>query len=327
MKAIICPKYGSPDLLQIKEVAKPEPKANEVLIKVMATTVNGADARIRGAVFPSIFNIPVRLALGIEGPRKKILGVELSGVIEAIGEKVSRLKVGDEVFASTGASFGAHAEYTCLAEKEVIALKPNNMTFEEAAAVPHCALAALHYLRKGNVKENTKVAIYGAAGGIGSFALQLAKVFGAEVTGVCSTANLELIKSLGADKVVDYTKQHISQTGEMYDVIFDTVGKAPITECVKSLNEGGIYMSAVHLELSRILEGRKSSRKYKRKVVGGVAPYTVENLNYLRELVESGKMKSAIDKQYDFEQIPEAYAYVDKGHKKGHVVITVDHKN
>jgi len=323
MKAVICTKYGRPsEVLQIKEVEKPTPKDDEVLIRVLATTVNGADARIRGAVFPSIFNIPVKLALGFSGPRKKILGVELSGVVEAVGRKVTKLKVGDEVFASTGSAFGSHAEYNCLPEKCVMGLKPTNMTFEEAAAVPHCALAALFYLQKANVQKNTKVLIYGAAGGIGTFAVQIAKAMGAKVTGVCSTANMELVKSIGADEVIDYTKDDLSKEGETFDVIFDTVGKAPITNCVKRLTESGQYFSAVHLELSRIWEGIRSTRKSKKKVIGGVAKYTDESLRQLKEMIEAGKLKSVIDRQYTIDQIIEAHEYVDTGHKKGHVVIT-----
>jgi len=324
MKAIICSRYGSPEVLQMIEKEKPTPKDHEVLIKVKATTVNGADARIRGAVFPSIFNFPVKLALGFNGPRKKVLGVELAGIIESVGAKVARFQVGDEVFASTGASFGAHAEYTCLPENAVMTIKPTTMTFGEAAAVPHCALAALYYLRKGNVQSGRKVLIYGAAGGIGTFAVQLAKTMGAEVTGVCSTANVELVKSIGADKVIDYTKEDLSQSGETYDVIFDTVGKGPIKACVETLNEKGLYLSAVHLELSRILDGIRVSMTGGKKVIGGVAKYTVENLNDLKQLIEAGQLKTVIDKRYSLAQIAEAHAYVDTGHKRGHVIVIVD---
>lgn len=323
MKAIICTKYGPPEVLHMIEMEKPVPKDHEVMIKVKATTVNGADARIRGAVFPSIFNIPVRLAMGFKGPRKKILGVELAGIVESVGRKVTRFKEGDEVYASTGASFGAYAEYTCLPEDAVMTIKPTNMTFEEAAAVPHCALAALHYLRKGNVQSGRKVLIYGAAGGIGTFAVQLAKCMGAEVTGVCRTANIEMVKSLGADKVIDYTKEDLSQSGETYDVIFDTVGKGPIKVCVEALKENGMYLSAVHLELSRIIEGIRVSFSDRKKVIGGVAPYYTEDLNYLKDLVEAGKLKTVIDRRYAFEQVAEAHAYVDTGHKKGHVIINI----
>ena len=327
MKAIICTQYGSPEVLHLVEVNKPVPKDNEVLIKVMATTANAADARIRGAVFPSIFNFPVKLAMGFKGPRKKILGVELSGIVEKTGKKVSRVNPGDEVFASTGAGFGAYAEYICLPEEAVMEHKPSNMTFEEAAAVPHCALAALHYLKKGNVGTGQKVMIYGASGGIGTYAVQIAKVFGAKVTGVCSAANVELVKALGADEVIDYTLEALSKENATYDVVFDTIGKAPITECVNLLEEGGIYLSAVHLELSRILEGIKLSLKSSKKVIGGVASYTIENLGFLKSLTEEGNLKAAIDSTFTMAQIREAHAYVDTGHKKGHVVIQVEKEN
>ena len=323
MKAIVCTQYGSPEVLQLKDVTKPVPKENEVLIRIEATTANAADARIRGAVFPSIFNFPVKLVMGFNGPRNNILGVELSGVVESIGNIVTNYKVGDEVFASTGAAFGAYAEYICLTEKTVMAKKPSNMSFEEAAAVPHCALAALHFLNKGNVGPGQRVMIYGASGGIGTFAVQIAKAFGAEVTAVCSTPNINLVKSIGADKVIDYTRETVSGESESYDVIFDTIGKAPITECVNLLEDGGVFLSAVHLELSRIMEGIKVSFRSSKKVIGGSAPYTKENLEFLKHLVEEGKLKSVIDKVYTMEQIREAHSNVDTGHKKGHVVITV----
>lgn len=325
MKAVVCEKYGTPEVLRVTEVDKPVPRDNEVLVKVTATTANAADARIRGAVFPSIFNFPVKLAMGFKGPRKKVLGVELAGTIEAIGKNVTQYKVGDEIFASSGAAFGTYAEYICLPEKAVMATKPRNMSFEEAAAVPHCALAALHYLKKGNVGTGQKVMIYGASGGIGTYAVQIAKAFGAKVTGVCSTANVKLVKELGADEVIDYTKDELSNAGTNYDVIFDTIGKAPIKQCVNLLEEGGMYLSAVHLELSRIIEGIKLSIKSSKKVIGGVAPYTVENLNFLKSLIEEGKLKAAIDKTFTLEQIREAHAYVDTGHKKGHVVIRIEY--
>jgi len=324
MKAIICTKYGTPEVLRLTEVSQPKPKDNEVLVKIMATTANAADARIRGAVFPSIFNFPVKLAMGFKGPRKKVLGVELSGVVEAAGKNVTKYSLGDEVFASTGAAFGAYAEYICLPEKAVMAIKPSNMSFEEAAAVPHCALAALHYLQKGNIGTGQKVMIYGASGGIGTYAVQIAKAFGAKVTGVCSTANIELVKSLGAEEVINYTREDLSKENTTYDVIFDTIGKAPITQCVNMLEEKGMYLSAVHLELLRILEGIKLSLKSNKKVIGGVAPYTVENLEFLKSLIEEGNLKAAIDKTFSLEQMKKAHAYVDTGHKKGHVVINVN---
>ena len=311
----------------MREIAKPTPGDDEVLIKVFATTVNGADTRIRGAVFPSIFKLLARLAMGFTGPRRKILGVELAGQIEVVGKDVTLFKEGDEIFASSGMGFGTYAEYICLREKAVMALKPANMTYKEAAAVPHCALAALHYLRKGDVQDRRKVLIYGASGGIGTFAVQIAKAFGAEVTGVCSTANLELVRSLGADNVIDYTKEGLDQGGETYDVIFDTVGKSPMSACAKSLNKKGLYLLAVNLELSRILRGLWISMTSRKRVIGGVAAFRIEDLCFLKELIESGKMKTIIDRCYPFERMVEAHEYVDSGHKKGHVALTVDHKN
>lgn len=327
MKAIICPKYGPPEVLQMVQLKKPVPKDNEVLIKITATTVNGADARIRGAVFPSLFNLPIRLFMGFKGPRKKILGVELAGEIESTGKNVTQFNIGDKVFASSGAGFGGHAEYICLKENSVMAIKPSNMTFEEAAAVPHCALAALYFLKKANVSSGQKVLIYGASGGIGTFAVQIAKYFKAEVAGVCSTTNIDLVKSLGASKVIDYTKENLTESGEKYDVIFDTVGKGPVKDCINSLKPEGLYLSAVHMEPARILAGNRAKRKSGKKVIAGIASYTTENLNFLKELIESGKMKSVIDKNYTFNQMVEAHAYVDTGHKKGHVVITVEHES
>ena len=323
MKAISCKEYGLPEVLQLTEVAKPVPKENEVLVKIMATTANAADARIRGAVFPSFINIPVKLVMGFKGPRKKILGVEFSGIVESVGRDVSQYQKGDEVFASTGAAFGAYAEYICLPENAVMAKKPSNMSFEEAASVPHCALAALHFLNKGKVGSGQRVMIYGASGGIGTFAVQIAKAFGAEVTAVCSTSNIDLVKTIGADKVIDYTREAVSKESEPFDVIFDTIGKAPITECVNLLENGGMFLSAVHLELSRIIEGIKVSFRSSKKVIGGSAPYTRENLEFLKNLAEEGKLKSVIDKTFDLEEIREAHAYVDTGHKRGHVVIRI----
>ncbi len=326
MKAIVCTKYGPPDVLELKEVVKPVPRDNEVLIKIFATTANAADSRIRSATFPPLVWLPVRMMLGFRGPRNKILGVELAGEIESVGKDVTLFKVGDQVFASSGFGFGAYAEYKCLSEKGVLATKPSNMTYEEAAAVPHGALAALFYLRdKGNIQSGQKVIIYGASGGIGTFAVQIAKSFGAEVTGICSTTNLELVKSLGADKVFDYTKEDFNKAGESYDIIFDTIGKSPFSGCVRSLNKKGLYLRAVHMEPSTMLQGLWTSLTSSKKVIGGVAIYRTEDLNFLKELIEAGKIKSVIDRRYPLEQMADAHRYVDRGHKKGNVVITLEH--
>ena len=321
MRAIVYSKYGPPEVLQVKEVEKPIPKNNEVLIKIFATTVTSGDSRLRRAD-PFL----VRLYFGLWKPKKPILGVDLSGVIESVGKDVKLFKEGDEVFGSTfNHGLGAHAEYKCLPENAVIEQKPKNLSFEESVAVFFGGHTSFHYLKKGNINIGQKVLIYGASGALGTYAVQLAKYFGAEVTGICSTTNLELVKSLGADKVIDYKKEDFTKSGEVYDIIFDTVGKSPFSGSVKSLKKNGYYLRAVHMSPSAMIKGLWTSLASSKKVIGGVAAENKETLIFLKKLIEDEKIKPVIDKTYPLEQIAEAHRYVDKGHKKGNVVITVQH--
>jgi len=309
MKAIVATQYGGPEVLQLKEVEKPTPKDNEVLIKVHATTVTAADFRMRSFTVPAAVWIPARLALGITKPRQPIFGSELAGEVEVVGKDVTRFKVGDQVFASTlTENFGGYAEYKSLPEKAMMVIKPANLSFEEAAALPIGATTALRLLRKGNTlasERGQKVLIYGASGSVGTYAVQLAKYFGAEVTGVCSTSNLEMVKSLGADHVIDYTKEDFSATEERYDVIYDTLGKFPKSQATKLLAPNGTFVSMANLSTK---EG-------------------MDNLVFIKELIEKGEIKAVIDRYYPLEEMVEAHKYVDLGHKKGNVVIRVGSKN
>ena len=326
MKAIFHTRYGPPDELRLKEIVKPIPENNEVLIKVHASTVTSTDCNARNFTFVSrVFHIPARLYFGILKPRINILGFDLAGEIEAVGKDVKLFKKGDQVFGTPGTAFGAHAEYTCMPENGVLSIKPANMTWEEAASVFLGAHTALFFLKdKGNIKAGQKILIYGASGGVGTFAVQLAKYFGAEVTGVCSTTNVSMVKSLGADDVIDYTKEDFTRNGKTYDLIFDAVGKTNFSHCKKSLKRKGIYLPVL-MGLPEIVQLLWTSMASGKKVKSGVAVERVGDLHFFKKLIEEGKLKPVIDRCYPLEQTAEAFKYVEKGHKKGSVVITMKH--
>ncbi|MEH7014099.1 NAD(P)-dependent alcohol dehydrogenase [Neobacillus niacini] len=326
MKAIVYTKYGPPDVLQLKEIEKPIPKDNEILVKVKATTVTVADIRSRSFTVPPAFWLPARITLGFKQPKKEILGMELAGIVESVGKDVKRFKEGDQVFAASLVGFGAYAEYKCLPEDGPVSMKPKNLSFEEAAAIPIGARTALFHLRKANIQSGQRVLVYGASGSVGSYAVQLAKYLEAEVTGVCSSSNLELVKSLGADKVIDYTIEDFSSNDESYDVIFEAVNKSSFTDCMKLLKKDGTYINVTEpLPNARMLWTQLTTSK--KLLLSRNSPETAEALNFLKELVESGKLKVVIDRSYAFNEIIEAHRYVEKGHKKGNVVITVEQNN
>jgi NADPH:quinone reductase-like Zn-dependent oxidoreductase len=315
MKAVVYKKYGSTDVLELKEVAKPVPSDNEMLVKVHASTVTSIDIRFRQGS-----NIIARMMSGLLKPKNNILGSEQAGEVESVGKDVKKFKQCDQVYAA--GQMGGHAEYICLPE-EKIAIKPSNMTYEEAAAVPFAAPVSLQILRnKGGIQSGYKVLINGASGGLGTFAVQLAKHFGAEVTGVGGTTSLEMIKSLGADKVIDYTKEDFTKSGQTYDIIFDAVGKSSFSICKGSLKRNGIYLTTV-ATIPVLLQMLWTSKVGSKKAIFMVSPYDVEDLYFLNELIDAGKVRTIIDRRYPLSEVTEAHKYVEKGHTKGKVVITV----
>ncbi len=331
MKAVIYSEFGPPDVLQVKEVAKPEPKENEVRIKIHATSVNYGDLLARNfkSVSPGEFNMPLlfwlptRIFFGFNKPKIEILGSEFAGEVESIGKDVTRFKEGDQVFGYLGQSMGAYAEYLCMPETGMVAEKPANMTYEEAATVPMGAIMALSLLRKANLKNGGKVLVNGASGGIGSHALQLAKSnFGAEVTGVCGTPRLEFVKSLGADQVIDYTKEDFTQNSETYDLVFDVLGKSSFSQAKHSLKQNGRLLYA-SFKLKQLLQMLWTSIFGGKKVLCVISPEKVEDLKFIKELVEAGKIKAILDKSFPLERAAEAHKYVETGEKTGHVVIKV----
>jgi NADPH:quinone reductase-like Zn-dependent oxidoreductase len=327
MKAIVRSKYGPPEVLQLKEVEKPIPKDNEVLVKIHATTVTMGDCEMRSLKFSGLLKFLMRLGMGITGPRKKysILGQELAGEIEAVGNEVKLFKKGDPIFASTGFHFGAYAEYICLPEDGVISIKPANITYEEAAGVIVGGLEALHYLKIANIQKGQTVLIIGASGSIGTIGIQLAKYYGADITAIGNPKSLELMKSLGAEKVIDYTKEDFTESGETYDFIFDVIGKTSFSSGLSSLNKNGIYLLANPKMTLINHEKREAKRNNKKLIYRNMDKQMerIEDLNFLKELLEAGKLKSVIDRRYPLEQIVEAHTYVEKGQKTGNVVITV----
>lgn len=318
MKAIVYANYGSPDVLRLRELEKPIPKDNEILVRVFATAVNSGDVRLRKAD-----PFAVRLIFGLMKPKINVLGSVFSGEIESIGAAVKNFKVGDRVFGHTDMRFGAYAEYISLSENGTIAKKPESISHAEAASIPFGGVTALHFIKKAKIKPGQKVLVYGASGAVGTAAVQLAKYYGAIVTGVCSTRNIDMVRALGANNVIDYSKEDFTKNGETYDVIFDTVNKIHFGKSLKSLTKNGtMILSAA--EMPQMIRGLWTSMTSSRKVLMGVISHSKEDIELIKEIIEAGKMKPVIDKTYTLEQMAEAHEYVDKGHKKGSVAIKVN---
>ncbi|KKO45483.1 Zn-dependent oxidoreductase [Arsukibacterium ikkense] len=322
MKAIVYEKYGPPEVLQLKEVAKPTPKDNEVLIKIHATTVTSGDWRVRSLTVPAGFSLLMRLVFGVFKPRQAILGSELAGVVESVGKEVSKFKIGDPVFAFSDAAMGCYAQYKCMPQDGAVVLKPANLNYDAAAALSFGGSTALDFFRRAKLQPGQSVLVNGASGSVGSAAVQLARHFGANVTGVCSTSNLELVQSLGASQVIDYTQQDFSQNGERYDIIVDTVGTAPSSRCKNSLKKGGRLLMVL-AGLPDMLQIPWISVSSNKKIIAGPASVRVADLHFLAELAAAGEFTPVIDRRYPFEQIAEAHRYVETGRKKGNVIITL----
>lgn len=330
MKAIVWTAYGTPDVLQLREVEKPSPKDNQVLVRIHATTVTAGDCEARSLSFPLWLSLPMRIFVGLRKPaRVTILGQELAGEIEAAGKDVTAFKAGDQIFAGTGLTMGAYAEFICLpadSEDTVLALKPANTTYEEAAAVPTGGLEALHFLRKAKIQSGEKLLINGSGGSIGTIAVQLAKYYGAEVTAVDSAGKLDMLRSIGADHVIDYAQEDFTQSGETYDIILDVVGKSPYSRTLKALKENGRYLLA-NPRLSHMFRGRWTSMTSSKRVISGAASRKNKDLLFLKGLIEAGKLKTIIDRAFPLEEMAEAHRYVERGGKKGNVVITVANRD
>lgn len=317
MKAAVYFQYGSPEVLEIKQVERPAPTDNEILVRILATAVNSGDVRLRRAD-----PFAVRFMLGLTKPGINILGGVFAGRVEATGKNVTKFKVGDEVFGSTDMKFGAYAEFKCFPQDGTVALKPDNVSFAEAAVIPFGGTTALHFLKQAGIKKGQQVLVYGASGAVGTAAIQLAKHFGAKVTGVCSTANVDMVKALGADTVIDYTKENFESRNETYDIIYDTVNKIPVPAGLQKLNENGVLILG-SADLSGMLSGSFRTMSGSKKAIYGVTKQTQQDIKFLAELVKAGQLKPVIDKTYPLEQIAAAHAYVDGGHKKGNVAITI----
>ncbi len=323
MKAIIYEQYGPPEVLQLREVEKPTPNDHEVLIRIGAVTVNMGDCEMRRREIPNMIWFLIRLFFGLRKPRKRILGAYFAGEIETVGKGVERFQAGDQVYAASGARFGGYAEYICLPGTATIAARPANMNVAEAAAVPLGGLNALHYLRKARIRDGDRVLVNGAGGSFGTFAIQLAKLMGAEVTGVDSTEKLDMLRELGADHVIDYTRENFTDNGETYDVIFNVVVNCPYADALRSLNPGGRYLLTNPAGISQMLRAPWTSLTSSKQVITQFARETVEDLDHLRELIEAGQLRSVVDRSYPLEQAAEAHRYVETGRKKGNVVLTI----